>query len=522
MRKLISAEMAALMVEDDFIVATTGFAGACLAEEILIAIENRFLNTGEPRGITSLFASGQGNWKDGGLQHFAHEGFLKRTIGGHYDTCSDLVKMINENKIEAYNFPQGAICHLYRAIAANKPGEITKVGLKTFIDPRMEGGKMNAVTTEDLVKLIEIENEEWLLYKPVKIDLAIIRGTTADENGNITMEEEGMLSEGLAMAQATKACGGKVIVQVKNYVKAGILEAQKVVIPGTVVDAVVVSTKPEQYHRQTWVEYYSPALSGKYKIPEEQVKKMALDARKVIGRRAALELEQQTITNLGIGVPESVAGVAAEEGVGGQLLLTVEAGPTVGIPAPGLNFGTAFNAWSIIDQISQFDYYDGGGLDVAFLGLAQTDAKGNVNVSKFGPKIAGCGGFINISQNTSKIVFCGTFTAGGLEQEIKEGSLKIVKEGKFKKFINEVEQVTFSGEYAIETAQTVLYITERAVFELTKKGLVLIEIAPGVDLQKDVLDNMAFLPMISPDIKLMDNALFSEGLIGLEDRIKKN
>jgi len=517
--KLFEVEEAVELIKDGDSIATTGFAGAALAEEILLAIENKFLNTGKPEKLTSIFAAGQGNWKDGGIQHLSHEGLLKRVIGGHFDTCPDLVKLINENKIEAYNFPQGIVCQLYRAIAAKHPGVVTRVGLKTYIDPRLQGGRMNDLTKEDLIELVHLDGQEWLLYKKLKIDVALIRGTTADELGNITMEDEAIFSEGLALAQAVKASRGKVIVQVKNYVKAGTLDAQLVKIPGTVVDAVVVSKEPEKYHRQTWPEYYSPVLAGHNKIPMESMKKLQLDERKVIGRRAAMELIPNTITNLGIGMPESVAGVAAEEGIGDQLILTVEAGPTGGIPAPGLSFGTAFNSWSILNQDSQFDYYDGGGLDITFLGLAQTNRNGDVNVSKFGPKIAGCGGFINISQNTPKVVYCGTFTAGGLKLKIGEGKLEILQEGRFKKFLNNVEQVTFSGEYAAELGQSVLYVTERAVFELSKEGLVLTEIAPGIDLEKDIIANMEFRPSISENLKLMDPAIFSEGLINLKEKV---
>lgn len=519
--KLITVEQAVEMIKDGNTVATTGFAGACVPEEILIAIEKKFLETGKPKDLTSLFAAGQGNWKDGAIMHFAHEGLLKRVIGGHFDTCPGLVKLMNENKLEAYNFPQGVICHLYRAIAAKKPGEITKVGLKTYIDPRLQGGKMNNVTKEDLVKLIHINDEEWLLYPSMKIDIALIRATTADELGNITMEDEAIYSEGLELAQAAKATGGKVIVQVKNFVKAGTLDAQEVRIPGTVVDAIVVCKEPEKYHRQTWLEYYSPVYAGHIKVPVDSLKPMELGERKVIGRRAAMELVPGAITNLGIGMPESVASIAAEEGMGDQLTLTVEAGPTGGIPAPGLSFGAGINSWAILNQTSQFDFYNGGGLDVTFLGLAQTNQKGDVNVSKFGPKIAGWGGFIDISQNTKKVVYCGTFTAGGLKLKIGDGKLEILQEGKVKKFVSSVEQVTFSGEYAAETGQEVLYITERAVFQLTKDGLMLTEVAPGIDLEKDILANMDFRPILSKDIKPMDAAIFSDGLINLKEKIMK-
>lgn len=521
MQKQFTADEIVQWIQDGDTIATTGFAGACLAEEVLVALEKRFVETGHPNELTSVYASGQGNWKDGGIQHLAHEKLLKRVIGGHFDTCPDLVKMIHEGRVEAYNFPQGVICHLYRAIAANKPGEVTKVGLKTYIDPRLQGGKMNDKTQEELVKLIHIDEEEWLLYPSMKIDVGIIRGTTADEFGNITMEDEAILSEGLALAQAVKARRGKVIVQVKNMVKGGSLDAQRVVIPGTLVDGFVVSENPEQYHRQTWVEFNSPVLAGHAKVPEKGFKPLKLDERKVISRRAALELLPNTVTNLGIGMPEGVAAVAAEEGMSDQLILTVEAGPTAGIPAPGLSFGAAINPWAIIDQTSQFDFYDGGGLDVTFLGLAQTNQRGDVNVSKFGAKVAGCGGFINISQNTPKVVYCGTFTAGGLELKVADGKLEIVKEGRFKKFVSEVEQITFSGQYAAEVGQEVLYITERAVFKLGKDGLILSEIAPGVDLEKDILAQMDFKPMIAEDLKTMDAAFFKEDLMDLKAKISQ-
>ena len=514
--KVISLEEAAGWVKDGDTIATSGFGLAGHPEEILVAIEKRFLQSGNPTNLTVLHAAGQGNWEGGGIDHLAHQGLLKRLIGGHVGTCPKLVALINQNKIEAYNFPQGVICHLYRAIAAKKPGDITKIGLKTYIDPRLEGGRLNRCTAENLVQLIQINGEEWLFYPSLPIQIALIRGTTADEYGNISMEEEAIFSEGLAIAQAAKASGGKVIVQVKYLAQGGSLDAQLVKIPGILVDAIVISKQPEQYHRQTSGTYYSPVFAGHVKIPLLAWPVMPLDEKKVIARRAFMELTPHAIVNLGIGLPEFIAAVAAEEGAGDQLTLTIEAGQTGGIPASGLNFGAVANPWAIIDQGAQFDFYDGGNLDMTFLGLAQASSRGDVNVSKFGSKIAGCGGFVNITQNTKKVIFCGRFTAGKFKAEIGNGKLNILQEGSGKKFVKQVEQVTFSGAQAIETGQQVLFITERAVFELRKEGLVLTEIAPGADIQKDVLVQMEFKPVIAKDLKLMEPAIFSEGPIGLK------
>jgi propionate CoA-transferase len=405
--------------------------------------------------------------------------------------------------------------YLLRDIAGHRVGTITHVGLDTFVDPRNGGGKINEKTTEDLVEVIEIDGEEKLLYKSFPVNIAFIRGTYADEYGNVTLEKEVATTEVTSIAQAVKNNGGIVIVQIEKIVKGGTLDPRLVKVPGIYVDAVVVANKED--HEQAIGREYNPAISGEIKEAiSDNVEITPLTAKKVIARRAAMELREDTVVNLGVGAPEYIAQVANEEGIGDYMTLTVESGAIGGIPQGGPRFGSSLNPDAIIDQPYQFDFYDGGGLDMAFLGLAQCDESGNINVSRFGPRIAGCGGFINITQNAKKVFFCGTFTAGGLKTKIEDGKLIIEQEGKKIKFIKQVEQVTFSGRYANKNGQPVLYITERCVFELKEDGLHLIEVAPGIDIQTQILDLMEFAPKIDGEIKIMDERLFREENMGLK------
>ena len=475
-KKVIPVEDAVALIRDGDVVATSGYGGHGVPEQLLIGLEARFLETGGPRDLTLIHASGQGDAKDKGLGHLGHEGLLKRVVGGYYGLAPKIAGLAVENRIEAYNFPEGVITNLYRDIAAGKPGTVSRVGLGTFVDPRIEGGKLNEAAVEDLIEVIALGGEELLFFKAFPINVGFVRGTTADPDGNVTMEKEALRLEDLQIALAVKNSGGVVLCQVERIAESGSLDARRVRIPGNFVDAIVVA-EPEN-HMQNFGTRYDPALSGELRVPLETLPAPPLDEKKVIARRAAMELVPGGIVNLGVGLPDAIGAIAGEERIQDLITLTADPGVFGGVPMGGPGFGAAANYQATIDHASQFDFIDGGGLDGAFLGFAECDAAGNINASRFSGRISGCGGFINISQNSKKVVFVGTFTSGGLE----------------------------------------VYVTERCVFRLTGAGLELVEVAPGIDIDRDILSHMPFRPVVEAP-RQMDAGLFRAAPLGLRERM---
>jgi propionate CoA-transferase len=511
MRQVTAEEAVKVVRSGDTILIGGSGGGHAVPDALMAALGRRFLADGVPRGITALHPVGLGDGKTLGAGHFAHEGFLKRIVSGTFVNSPKISDLALANKVEGYTLPQGALSQLMREMAAGRPGLLTKTGLHTFVDPRQQGGRQSECAPNELVEVVNFRGEEFLFFKPYHIDVCFLRGTTADEDGNVTMEREAVFLEMLSEAQATRRAGGIVIVQVARIAKRGTLPAKQVKIPGILVDLVVV----EPGQRQTYETEYSPSYAGELRVPLSDIPALPLDARKVIARRAAMELFPGAICNLGSGIATGIANVAAEECVLDDICLTNEQGLIGGAPASGNEAGASRNYSAMIDQPYQFDFYDGGGLDLAFLSFAEVDARGSVNVSRFGGRIVGPGGFINISQNAQRVIFCGTFTAGKCEMEFVKGGLRIVRDGGGRKFVPNVEQVTYNGPYGHERGQRVLYVTERAVFERGATGLELIEIAPGVDVARDIKARMGFAPTVSPDLKPMSATLFAASSIGL-------
>ena len=504
--KFISASDAARLATSGSNVLVSGSGGGHgVPEAVLEALEARFLGEGLPRDLTLIHVVGIGDRQQKGAARFGHEGMLKRSITSALIDSPILMDLALANKIESYILPQGVLSQLMREIAGGRPGLITKTGLHTFIDPRQGAGRQNASSRDELIEVMTIDGEEWLRFKPLKFDIAILRGTTADEDGNVSMEQEAIPGEMLSMAQATRRTGGVVIVQVKRVAKHGVLPPRAVKIPGIVVDYVVVD--PNQ--RQTYATDYSPSYAGELRVPLAAVKPLPFGHRKIVARRAAMEFTPGAICNLGAGISTGIAAVAAEEGIVDRIVLTNEQGFVGGAPLTGPDSGTAQNYDAVVDQPYQFDFYDGGGLDLAFLSFVEVDCQGSVNISRFGNKIVGVGGFINISQNARHVIFSGTFTAGGLEVACADGVLKIIKEGQHKKFVERIECVSYSAPFAVKEGRTAVFITERAVLKAVSGALELIEIAPGIDLERDVLRHMAFRPRVASDLKLMDKRVFS-------------
>ena len=511
--KIYTAEEAIKkFVKDGDFVTIGGFGQCCTAAETLITLHDMYMETGFPKNLTVMCGGGNPS-----LDNFGEEGLVKRVIVGHYGPNKKIIDLVSENKIESYNLPQGLVSHLLRAVVNREVGLITKIGLNTCMDPRLNGAKMNDVTTEDMVELVDILGEEYLVYKCPQIDVAIIRGTVADEDGNISFIDEPVQAYAKMACMAAKACGGKVIVEVRDIVAAGQIPPRDVDVAGIFVDAIVQIKDPDAHYRQYSDGVYNRAYLGYYRVPTTVGKPLALDARKLIARRAAMELVPHSIVNLGLGIPEGVASIAQEEGCIDDVKMTLEAGFIGGYGFPRKPLSIHVNHDAVNDEPTQFDFYHSGMLDVACLGFAQINAAGDVNVSKIGNKVNGCGGFPDIAQCSKTVVFCGTFTAGGLREEVADGKLAITQEGRNKKFMKDLLMVSFSGKQALKDGVRVLYVTDRCVFELREQGLVLTEIAPGVDLQKDILDQMEFEPVIAEDLKTMNEKLFFEANFGLKE-----
>ncbi|KQT44567.1 3-oxoacid CoA-transferase [Aureimonas sp. Leaf454] len=511
MRVITAGEAARLIQPDDSVLVSGSGGGHCVPEAVLAAIEARFLQTGGPRDLTLIHAVGIGDRQLKGAARFRHPGMLKRSLTSALIDSPSLIGLALDEAFESYTIPQGVISQLVREIAAGRPGLITRTGLHTFVDPRQLGGRQNKAAKDDIVELLQIDGQDWLRYKPFPLDVVILRGTTADEEGNVSMEEEAIPGEMLSCAQAARRLGAAVVVQVKRLARRGTLPQLSVRIPGILVDYVVVDAE----QRQTYASAYEPSYSGAMRVPAEAMRRLPFTERKIIARRAAMEIMPGAVCNLGAGISTGVSAVAAEEGILDKITLSNEQGFIGGAPLTGPDSGAAQNFDAMVDQPYQFDFYDGGGLDVAFLSFAEIDAAGNVNVSRFADTIVGVGGFINISQNARKVVFSGTFTAGGLRVESGDGRLTVLEEGRHSKFVEAVRQICYNGAFAREEGRKALFVTERAVFEVGADGLELVEIAPGVDLDRDILARMAFRPAISSNLRPMDPRLFRSEPMGL-------
>lgn len=518
MARFITPKEAAGLVKDGATAALGGFGAHCGPDALLDALSRRFQETAHPAGITVVtgISTGDNSQEDIGMNRIAKEGLIDTIIAGHLANPPKISAMAAANQVAAYTLPLGVVAQMFRAIAGKKPGVITSVGLGTFVDPRNEGCKVNArAQGRDVVQLIELNGQEYLFYPAFPLDICFLRGTYADEDGNISIEHEDLTGTELEIAAAVHNCGGTVIVQVEDVVQRGTIHPRKVRIHNTLVDYVVKAPSPALHMQNYANPTYQPSLTGEVRCPVDAIAPMSMSIRKIIARRGAMELKPDCVINLGIGIPSGVGSVANEEGIASRTTLSLESGPIGGVPVEGVGFAASMNPEVINSLCDTFDLYDGGFLDMTFLGAAEIDQNGNVNVSKFGPRCPGPGGFINISQNTPKVFFMGAFTAGKSRIDIKDGRLDIVQDGPGVKFIRNVQQITFSADYARKAGQTVMYLTERAVFRLVEGGIMLTEIAPGVDLERDILAHMEFRPLIADDLKEMDPRIFQDKLMGL-------
>lgn len=510
---ILSALEAVALIDDNDTLAICGAGGGILDPDVLIeALKQRYLEKQSPKNLTLWHASGLGDRQDRGMSPLAQPGLVKRVIGGHWGQSPRLAEMAQRNEIEAYNFPQGVMAQLVRSAAAGHPGLLSHVGLNTFVDPLQKGGRLNDVTTEELIQRMNIQGKDWLFYPVIPLDVCFIRATSVDTQGYASLEDEITYMDVLATAQAVHNHGGLVILQAKRVVKEGSLHPRSVKIPGYLVDVIVEHPQQEQLYNGS-----NRFFAGDYMEPDKTMEALPLDQRKVVARRALMEVHPGYVGNVGVGIADGIGAVAKEEGVADTFTLTVETGPVGGTTAQGIFFGASINTRALMDMPSQFDFYDGGGLDVAFLSFAEMDAAGNVNVHKFNGKIVGTGGFVNICAGSKKVVLCGTLRAGGLKTEIGDGKISIVSEGRFEKMVPACEEITFSAAQALAQGQEVIYITERAVFRLTPKGVMLCEVAPGIDIERDIIKQMGFTPLMAEDIKDMDERIFQDHCMGIKE-----
>ena len=517
--KVMSAREAVGLIKDGDCVAISSAGLVGYPEYIAMSIEEAFKETGHPASLTLYSGCGHGTpARYAGDAHFTQPGMLSKVICAHPKPVKEMMDLIARDAFPAYILPQGVMQQLYRCAAAKQPGILTKIGMGTFMDPRQSGGRANPSATEEIVRIMELDGEEWLFYKSFPVTIAIIRGTTADEFGNVSIEKEALKLELLEIAEAAKASGGKVIVQVEHTTAAGTIDPKMITVPGEMVDAVVVCPD-SRYHMQTEGTVYNPYFTGALRAPanktEESNGEHILNSVDVVCRRAAYELYPNAVVNVGIGIGSGIGAVAREERIEDKLTFTLELGAFGGAPQAPPDFGASENPTAFIAHPSMFDFYHGGGLDIAFLGVAQVDKYGNVNASMFGGQSSGQGGFIDISQSCRKTVFCTYFKAKGLDAAVKNGKLVIQREGALPKFVEEVDQITFNGQVALSMEKKVLYVTERCVFELTDNGLLLTEVAPGVDLEKDIFAQMEFRPLVSDNLKIMNKSIFTPGKMGL-------
>ena len=515
--KLVSAEEAARLIPDGATVIFGGSgAGHAVPQRFIDALAAVYREEGQPRELTTVRVVGMGDFADRGFSQLAIPGLMRRTIGSNIGNEPRLAALVADGQVEAYSFPQGVISQLCRDIAAGRPGLITKVGLNTYVDPRQTGGKQGPAV-EDLVEIIVLSGEEWLLYRSFPIDVAVIRGSTIDEEGNLTLDDEAINGEMLPMAMAAHNSGGIVIAQARRVVPTGGLTPRRVHVPGALIDFGFLD--PDQ--TQTYSTTYSPYFAGAERMNQpSNTDEIPLDVRKVIARRSLLEFGRGEIANLGFGISQSIGAIAQEEDVADLLVLTVEQGVFGGVPASGNDGGAGFTYQALIDQPYMFDFYDGGGIDIASLSFAEVDHLGNVNVHAFGERLRGPGGFPNISRGAKKVCFVGTLTTGGMKAVIEDGTVEITTEGATERFVDQVREITFSGPEAAERGQEVRYVTERAVFALIEGTVTMIEIAEGLDPETDVIAHMGFRPAVSPNLSTIDPAVFSTGTMGLRKRLE--